>query len=282
VGVLEAILVAAGGLIVGRSLNACIVRISLRLVEEEREAGYEIDYAPPAHRNDCAESTEASRPFAWYRCLPLVSYWTLPLRCPLCGARRSLRYPFLELITAAIAVALYATASSPTELLLYDAFAAALVVVTVVDLDFQIIPDSITLPGIVVGLVAAPVLGHIGIRDAIIGMAVGGGVVWGIGALWSLLRGIEAMGLGDVKLLAMVGSILGWQGAMYTLFVGSVVGSIIGSAVILLRRQRMDTAIPFGPFLAAGALLYLVSGTEPTTRLLDWYVGIVRGVFSGS
>jgi leader peptidase (prepilin peptidase)/N-methyltransferase len=276
VGALGTILVAVGGLIVGRSLNAFIVRISLRLVEEEREAGWELDYTPPAHRPDCIARADDARPFAWYRCLPLISYRTLRLRCRICGAWRSLRYPIVEVATAAIAVALYATATGPAALVLYEVLAAALVVVTVVDLDFQIIPDSITLPGIALGLVAGPLLGHIGIRDAIIGMAVGGGVIWGIGAAWSLLRGVEAMGLGDVKLLAMVGTIVGWQGAIYTLFVGSVVGSVVGSAVILSRRQRLDTAIPFGPFLAAGALLYLLSGTEPTTRLLDWYVELVR------
>jgi leader peptidase (prepilin peptidase)/N-methyltransferase len=268
VGSLETALVAAAGLIVGRSLNAFIVRISQRLATEEHDAGGWVDYRGPAHYPGCRAERSGAGILPWQRCLPILSYWTLPLRCRACGAWRSPRYLLVDLTTAGLALAVYASATTTAELVVYAALTAALIVVTVVDLDFQLIPDTITFPGMALGLAAAALFDHIGLGEAVIGLAAGAGVVWAIGALWSWLRGIEAMGLGDVKLLGMIGTVIGWQGAMYTLFIGSVVGSIVGSAVILLRRQHLDTAIPFGPFLAAGAVLYMLSAT----RLLDWYL----------
>jgi len=150
---------------------------------------------------------------------------------------------------------------------LYAAFIAAMIVITFIDIDHKIIPDVITLPSILVSPAAAFVIGQISVTDALIGILAGGGVLWGIAALYELIRKQEGMGFGDVKLLAMVGGFMGWQASLFTLIMGSLLGTVVGLVLMIVRRGRLDMEIPFGPFLAAGALLYLFGGPE----LIGWY-----------
>jgi leader peptidase (prepilin peptidase)/N-methyltransferase len=179
------------------------------------------------------------------------------------------------------------------ETLLIMALCSALLVITFIDLDHQIIPDVITLPGMVIGLVAAPFfmtalmmplpfkLGHavpyagpylVSFLNSLIGLLLGGGPLWFLGWLWERLRKVEAMGGGDVKLMGMVGSFLGWQGAIMTIILGAMAGSILGIALIVLKRHQADKHIPFGPFLALGALISIFSGTD----ISEWYFGLMR------
>ena len=147
-------------------------------------------------------------------------------------------------------------------------FACAMVVLFAIDLEHHLLPDVITLPGIVVGLVASIVLPP-GIVDALLGILIGGGVLWAIGEAYYRYSGQEGMGGGDVKMLAMIGAFLGWKLVLVTLVLSSVGGSLIGLLVIAMKRGGMKYALPYGTFLALGALAASLVGE----RLINWYVG---------
>ena len=142
--------------------------------------------------------------------------------------------------------------------------------VTFIDIDFQIIPDSLSLGGIVAGLVLVWWL-PVSYVDALIGLAAGGGLLIAIIYGYYLLTGKQGMGGGDVKLLAMIGVFTGWQGVLFTIFMGSLTGTLVGIPWALVHRKNMQAAIPFGPFLALSALVYVLWGA----RIVDWYFGIL-------
>jgi len=146
-------------------------------------------------------------------------------------------------------------------------FACAMVVLFAIDLEHHLLPDAITLPGIVLGLVSSAVLPP-GLRDALIGVMGGGGVLWLVGEAYYRYSGHEGMGGGDVKMLAMIGAFLGWKLALLTLVLSSFVGSLVGLSVILARRGGMKYALPYGTFLALGALVASLVGD----RILRWYL----------
>jgi len=148
-------------------------------------------------------------------------------------------------------------------------FACALVVLFAIDLEHHLLPNVITLPGIVVGLIASAVLPP-GLVDAVIGVLVGGGVLWLIGEAYFRFSGHEGMGGGDVKMLAMIGAFLGWKLVLVTLVFSSVAGSIIGLFVIAIRKGDMKYALPYGTFLALGALVASLAGEA----IVNWYVGL--------
>ena len=245
--------VFAFGAIIGSFLNVCIVRLP-----EQRSI-----VRPPSHCPTCR------RDIAWYDNVPLLSYVLLRGRCRGCGTRISPLYPAVELLTGALAVALWLRLGPTLAFAGYFVFAAALITVTFIDLDHRIIPDVISLPGILVGLAVSFVSPLVTPVDAVLGILAGGGVLLAIALAYQTIRGQEGMGGGDVKLLAMIGAFLGWQSVFVTLMVASLIGSLIG--VVLMLYQRADTklAIPFGPFLACGALIYLFFGD----RILAFYFG---------
>ena len=245
--------VFAFGAIIGSFLNVCIVRLP-----EQRSI-----VRPPSHCPTCR------RDIAWYDNVPLLSYMLLRGRCRGCGTRISPLYPAVELLTGALAVALWLRLGPTLAFAGYFAFAAALITVTFIDLDHRIIPDVISLPGILMGLAVSFVSPLVTPVDAVLGILAGGGVLLAIALAYQAIRGQEGMGGGDVKLLAMIGAFLGWQSVFVTLMVASLIGSLIG--VVLMLYQRADTkfAIPFGPFLACGALVYLFFGD----RILAFYFG---------
>ena len=148
-------------------------------------------------------------------------------------------------------------------------FACAMVVLFAIDLEHQLLPNVITLPGIVVGLIASTVLPP-GIVEAIIGVVIGGGVLWLIGEAYYRYSGHEGMGGGDVKMLAMIGAFLGWKLVLVTLVLSSVAGSVIGLFVIAFRKGGMKYALPYGTFLALGALVSSLAGES----IVNWYVGL--------
>ena len=148
------------------------------------------------------------------------------------------------------------------------AFAASLVALFAIDLEHHLLPDVITLPGTVVGLVASLFLPP-GIAESLIGILIGGGVLWVIGEAYFRYAGEEGMGGGDVKMLAMIGAFLGWKLVLVTLVLSSVAGSVLGLAIIVVKRGGMKYALPFGTFLALGALAASLIGAQ----IVTWYAG---------
>jgi leader peptidase (prepilin peptidase) / N-methyltransferase len=241
------------GAMIGSFLNVCIVRLP-----EERSI-----VRPRSHCPSCGHQ------IAWYDNLPVVSFVLLRGRCRVCGVRISPLYPTVELLTGALAVALWMRLGTTLAFAGYFLFAAALVTITFIDLDHRIIPDVISLPGIVVGLAVSFVSPLVTPLGALLGVLAGGGVLLAIATGYEMLRGREGMGGGDVKLLAMIGAFLGWQSVFVTLMVASLIGSIIGVGLMIYQRADTKLAIPFGPFLAGGALVSLFFGD----RILAFYFG---------
>ncbi len=245
-----------GGLIAGSFLNVCIVR----LPEEESII------RPGSHCRSC------NKEIPWYHNIPLLSYAILRGRCHWCSAPISLRYPLVELTTAVLFALLAERGFPPRELCIYLAFCSALIVITFIDIRYLIIPDAISIPSILVAPGLAYVAGHLSVTDSLIGIAGGGGLLWLFAWLYEISRKQEGMGFGDVKLLAMIGGVEGWQGAFFSIFAGALAGSLVGISLLAARRGKRDTAIPFGPFLAFGAITYLLAGDE----IIAWYFGFPR------
>ena len=249
VSAVSAILATVFGLSVGSFLNVCIHRLPLRE-----------SLMHPASR--CPRCQAALKP---YDNIPVVSYLVLRGRCRACGAPISLRYPLIEVITGAIFLAAYILFDGP---ILYQRllFACAMIVLFVIDLEHRILPDVITLPGIVVGFLFSFIMPP-GWIDSLVGLLVGGGSLWLMGEVYFRLRHEEGMGFGDVKMLAMIGAFLGWKLMLLTLILSSFLGSAIGLGMIAARRGDMKYALPFGTFLAVGALVAGVVGD----RIVNWY-----------
>jgi leader peptidase (prepilin peptidase) / N-methyltransferase len=248
-----ATLVAIFGVAVGSFLNVCIHRLPLR-----QSLAF-----PPSHCPTC------HAPVKPYDNIPIVSYLVLKGRCRACGAAISLQYPIIELATGAVFLAAFLLFDSPV---LYQRllFACAMIVLFVIDLEHRILPDVITLPGIALGFVFSFFMAP-GWRDSLIGLIAGGGSLWLMGEAYFRLRGEEGMGFGDVKMLAMIGAFLGWQSMLLTLILGSLLGSLIGLGLIASKRGDMKYALPFGTFLAVGALVTSVVGDQIVTWYASFY-----------
>lgn len=234
------------GSVVGSFLNVCIHRLPQG-----------VSIVSPASR-----CPQCLRRIPFYYNIPLVSYIVLLGRCAHCRAPLSLQYPLVEAMAGLFSAMLMRRWGVSPELFIYFAFASALIVVTFIDLELQIIPDVISLPGIAVGLAASFFLRSPGMVNSVIGMLLGGGVLFMIAAAYHFIAGAEGMGGGDIKLLAMIGAFLGWKGVLLTLFAGSFLGAAFGLLIMALEHRSSKHAIPFGPFLAAGALIYLFYGQE--------------------
>jgi leader peptidase (prepilin peptidase)/N-methyltransferase len=154
----------------------------------------------------------------------------------------------------------------------YFTFVAALIVITVIDLYYQIIPDVISLPGIGVGLLGALVVPQVTFLNALIGVIAGGGSLFLVATIYQWLFKREGMGGGDVKLLAMIGAFLGWKAVILTILLSSFIGSIVGITLMLIKGRDFKYAIPFGPFLAVGAVIALFWGEE----MIRWYFYLHR------
>jgi leader peptidase (prepilin peptidase)/N-methyltransferase len=239
-----------GGLI-GSFLNVCIYRLPL---------GKSIVWP----RSACPG---CRRELAWYENIPILSYAALGGRCRTCRVTISPRYPIVEGLTAAMfAFALWYYGPS----LLFASrvlFGCALIVLFAIDLEHHLLPNMITLPGILVGF-AFSLFTDPGWRDALIGIVLGGGVLWLIAEGYYRIRHEEGLGMGDVKMLAMVGAFIGWKLTLMTLMMASFAGSIVGLVLIASRRGNMKYALPFGTFLAMGAVLAVTVGPA----VLDWYL----------
>ncbi len=208
----------------------------------------------------------------FYDNLPILSYLLLKGKCRHCHAPISFRYPVVELLSGLFAVGIFLRYDISFEAAIYYVFVATLLVITFIDIDHQIIPDIITLPGIPICFAASFALPHITYMQSIMGILVGGGSLFMVAWLYHLLTKKEGMGGGDIKLLGMMGAIIGWKGVLFTIFVASAVGTLAGMLVILKTRKSMKLAVPFGPFLAIGSIAYIFFGPQ----LIVWYLNLLR------
>lgn len=248
----EIILIAVVGAVIGSFLNVCIHRLP---------SGESI-VRPRSRCPSCRTPIRAIDN------IPILSFLFLMGRCRTCRTRISPRYPAVELLNAVGYLLIWERFGPTWEMAVYAAFFSALLVVTFIDWDHQIIPNVITFPGIALGLLSAATVLAGGFMNALWGAVLGGGLLYAVAILseWFLKK--EGMGLGDVKLLAMIGAFLGWKAVLVTIFVGALAGSLIGLALMGLHLKRRGDPIPFGPFLALGAVIALLVGPE----LITWYL----------
>ena len=236
-----------------------------------------------APRSRCPK---CERPIVWYDNIPLLSYLALGARCRHCRTPISWRYPVVELLTGVATVAVFERFGLSFVSLVYVAFVYALIVASFIDLEFQIIPDEISLGGLILGVLLSVALPSLHATDSrvlalgrsVVGLLAGGGILYVTGMIGDFIFRKESMGGGDIKLLAMAGSILGWKLVVLTFFLAPILALIPGLFVLLLKRSHV---IPYGPFLSLGLLISLfvgqdllrVSGIDDTVRLLWEYYG---------
>ena len=254
------------GLIVGSFLNVCIYRLprSMSII------------MPPSSCPSC------NTPIRPWENIPVLSYIFLRGKCRGCSGKITMRYPLVELLNAVFYLVVLKYFSIGWHLPFLFGFVSAIIVITFIDLDFQIIPDAITLPGTVIGVIGAslfipdPFIAPqidftrqtslvVGISNSLIGLLTGGGLFYLIAIL---SRG--GMGGGDIKMMAMVGAFMGWKAVLLTTFIGSLTGSVIGIFLMVFKGKGRKTKIPFGPFLACGSVVTLFFGG----RILKWYFGL--------
>ena len=264
--------VAAFGAVIGSFLNVVIHR----LPREE-------SVVFPSSR--CPSCGTAIKP---YDNVPVLSWLVLRGRCRSCKATINARYPAVEALTALLFVLVLLRQGLTAGLLPDLIFTAALVALVFIDAEHMLLPDLITLPGVGFAFIVRVLVPNLygveflregalagwpdvglSLTNALLGALVGGGSLWLVGWLWERVRGVEAMGLGDVKMMFMVGAYLGWPLTLVTLFLGVVAGALTGVALMLRRGERdMQTMIPFGIFLGAGAFASLLAGRP----IVEWYV----------
>jgi leader peptidase (prepilin peptidase)/N-methyltransferase len=252
----------------------------------------------------CTNCNTAIKP---YDNIPVLSYLILRGRCRNCGAKISIRYPLVELLVGAVYFLVFlkvagnygllggGASEPPAEFwlsLVADlAFVSFIIPLIFIDFEHKLLPNAITYPGIIVmlalrlvapdnwilantptfGMIPPPVW-PISLIGSVLGMLAGGGVLWLVAEAYFRLRRIEGMGLGDVKMMLMVGAFLGWQLTLLTIFIGSLLGSIIGIMLIAFGRANMKTEIPFGVYLGLAAIISLFIGPS----LIDWYASNLR------
>lgn len=266
---IEALLAALAGLLIGSFLNVCIYRLPR-------------DLSVVAPRSFCPE---CDRPIAWYDNVPLLSFVLLRGRCRACRARIPFRYPAVELITAVLFFGSVWLLGLNALALKYCVFSAIMVTLVFSDIETRILPDEFTYGGLLLGLVfaaLAPTGGGLwrfilpsvrnirllSVIEAAFAAAFSSGVLWLVGFLYEKVRHREGLGLGDVKMVAMIGAFLGLQGVLLTVMVGSILGAVIGLAFIIFTRKEAATyELPFGAFLGTAAIIVAAVGE----LMLGWY-----------
>lgn len=270
---MELALALVFGLVVGSFLNVCILRLP---------QGESIR-APRSHCPKCKEL------IAWYDNIPVLSYLALGGRCRYCKKTISLRYPIVEGLNGLVSALLYFKFGLGVEWAIFLGFSGALLVLAFIDIDHRILPDPITLNGVWIGILVSVFLARpspfltrllrwIGLEitnprvtalaASLVGMLIGGGLLWLVAEAYLRWRGVEGMGFGDVKMMAMVGAFLGAPLTLLTIMLGSLLGSIIGLIVIRLGRKSRDYELPFGTFLSAAAIIAVLYGET----LIQFYV----------
>lgn len=229
------------GLLVGSFLNVVILRLP---------AGESIVF-PPSRCPGCG------KPIRWHDNIPLVSFILLRGKCRDCGSPVSWQYPLVELCTALLAAALYLRFGLGPVTVVYFAFCCALLAIIFIDFRHQIIPDAITLPGIVCGFGSAFFNPEVTWQSAGLGILLGGGSFYALAVIYYLITRREGMGGGDIKLLAMIGAFLGWQSLPFVIFGSSLMGTVAGLGAMARQKKGGKTVIPYGPFLSLAGMFYL-------------------------
>ena len=245
---------AAFGALFGSFLNVCIYRLPL-----DKSVVWPASACP-----------HCGRQLAWYENIPVLSWIALRARCRTCGAPIAIRYPVIEALTAVMFGLAWWQYGPGVLLASRLVFGCALIVLFAIDLEHHLLPNAITLPGIIVGIVFS-FFAEPGWRASLIGVLVGGGVLFGVAEVYYRVRHEEGLGMGDVKMLAMVGAFLGWKLTLLTLMLASLSGTVIGLLLIVSGKGGMKYALPFGTFLALGAAAAATVG-QP---LLTWYLGLL-------
>jgi leader peptidase (prepilin peptidase)/N-methyltransferase len=244
------------GACIGSFLNVCIYRIP-----ENRSIISPGSFCPHCHN---------SIPF--YLNVPILSYLFLKGRCKFCNHSISIRYPLIEALTGIFAVLLVLKFGVTPVAFFWFIFISALITISLIDMDHQIIPDRISIPGIFIFASSFYFLPEMTLLRSFTGILAGGGLLYAVAAFYYLLRRQEGMGGGDIKLLAMIGAATGVKGVLFTVFTGSLLGTLAGMATMFyMKRSDTKFRIPFGPFLSAGSALYVFFGNE----LIQWYMGII-------
>lgn len=254
------------GAMFGSFANVCIYRLPL---------GKSI-VSPGSHCFRCG------REIKWFDNIPVLSFILLRGRCRRCGLKFSARYPLVEFLTACLFLALYLEFGPGPEFFIFAAFSTSMIIMSFIDIDHRIIPDEIDLPGIAAGLILSAVYpplharpqpwdrvfaspAAVSLASSISGVLVGGGILTALAVFGKMAFKKEAMGGGDIKLIAMAGAFMGWQFAVLTVFLSAVAGSVIGLA---MKLKTSSSYIPYGPYLALGALVSLFYGDE----IILWYL----------
>lgn len=244
------------GAIVGSFLNVVIVRLP---------EGLSIVF-PSSRCSSCGQEIR------FYDNIPILSYFVLMGRCRICHARFSLRYPVVELLTACLALALFRKFGISIELLINFAFCAAMVAIFWIDIDHMIIPDVISLNGLGMGMIAASagLLEGMNWKLSVGGAIMGGAILYFPAVIYEKIRGIEGLGGGDIKLLAMIGSFTGPVGVVFVLFFASSAGTVFALISMAIKGTRSTTPIPFGPFLTTAAVFFVFAAS----RLVPFFHGV--------
>ena len=248
---LNYILIFILGLIVGSFCNVCIYRIPKN----------ESIIYPASHCSKCRSKIKPVDN------IPLLSFILLKGRCRNCGSKISIQYPVVELLTGIIYLIIYLIYGLSIQSLVYIILSSALIIIAFIDLNEQIVPDVISLPGIGVGLILSFFVPYLSFINSALGVVVGGGIILIIALVGSMIFKKEAMGGGDVKLAAMIGAFLGWRYTIISLFLGFFLGALAGIYLILSKIKSKEDMVPFGPFIALGSLITLLWGE----KIIAWY-----------
>ena len=258
------------GACIGSFLNVCIYRIP-------RE---ESIVHPRSHCPAC------NHLIAWYDNLPVLSYFRLRGRCRHCGVRISPRYALVEMLTAVLFLAVWNQYGWDPRTPVYLVMVSGLLLGTFVDLEHYIIPDRVSLGGMVTGVLFSALVPALhqqtgvgpAVADSLIGLAAGAGSLFLVGELGRMMLKKDAMGFGDVKLLGGIGAYLGWTGVLFTVLVSSLIGSVVGLTLILCGKREWQGRLPYGPFLAVGALAWIFGGRELWAAYVEWITGVTPSI----
>ncbi|RWX47495.1 type 4 prepilin peptidase 1 Aspartic peptidase, MEROPS family A24A [Candidatus Electrothrix aarhusensis] len=246
------------GALIGSFLNVVI----FRLPDETQSVVF-----PASHCPKCGTNLH------WYENIPVLSYLALRGKCRTCKVPISLQYPVVELCMALLSLALYNEFGFSLILPFYFLFLAALLVIIFIDIHLQIIPDKISLPGILIGFASSFFNPLVSWQESGLGILLGGGILYAVAKGYLLIAKRDGMGMGDVKLLAMIGAFLGYQCLLYVIFFSSLTGSVVGIAAMFQQKKGGQTRIPFGPFLSLAALSWLFF-QEDILAVWSWYLTV--------
>jgi leader peptidase (prepilin peptidase)/N-methyltransferase len=254
-GVIDDLIIFLFGACIGSFLNVCIYRIP-----ESKSI-----VTPRSSCPRCGTFIKS------YDNIPIVSWAWLGGKCRHCRSPIPIRYPMVELLTGMAAVSLYIKFGPTPTFLVFFLFVAVLLMITFIDIDHQIIPNIISLPGIPIFFALSFAVPDISWIESAVGILVGGGSLYLVAMAYQLIKKAEGMGMGDMKLLAMIGALIGWKGVLFTVFVSSALGAFVGGAMILIHRGSLKTMVPYGPYISIGAIAYIFFGPQ----LIDGYFRLV-------